>query len=455
MIVLHIGTDKTGSTAIQKMLYWNRDSLKKEGYLYPETGMMHYDHARLSICLKNNDFNILNQLESEININNTEHLILSHEGFYHLSSDQLRYLNEFLISLKKGTIKVILYLRRQDEMIESGILQQIKTNRDALDSNILEELPYREHLDYFALVKKFDSIFGEENVVLKPYGKRFLPKDNSLLKDFLSTFIHQDFSIKKLIIPEKDQNPSIDAVSAHVISFLYKVGLNNLYFDDIVDQLLWIQKTNGKSSKKLFSKKQRVSLLKKYSELNDKIKKRINENLFDIANDESFESVSNQEITVRLGHLYLRNKFIIGCQSWYGNKGNIVEKINKREVVLLDGWHKPEEWGCWSKATQSSTLVFKVARTRAYGKKIKIKINARYLELSNTVSYLRMENNELIKIKKETVIIENSECLISDGHLVFLNFSHENPNSPKELGINEDNRILGFGIEDISFEEAI
>lgn len=455
MIVLHIGTDKTGSTAIQKMLYWNRSILKKHGYLYPETGMMHYDHARLSIHLSDNDFKILDQLKNEISINNTKHIILSHEGLYHLSHDQLSHFNKFLVSLKRGTIKIILYLRRQDEMLESGILQQIKTNIKVLNSNILEELPYRDHLDYFTLTKKFDSIFGEENVVLKPYSKKFLPKDDSLLKDFLNTFIHQDFSINDVVIPEKDQNPSIDAISAHVISFLYKLGLDSLYFDDIVDQLLWIQKANKKSNKKLFNKQQRVNLLDKYSESNGKIKERINADLFNIENNESFESISDKEIAERLSHLYLRNDFILGCQAWYGNKGNIVEKIKKRQIVLLNGWHNPEDWGCWSNATQDSTLVFRIARTKAYSKKIKIKINTRYLGLSDTSSHLTIKNNEAIQILKETIIIANTDNLTSSGNLVFLNFSHKNPISPSRLGINEDSRILGCGIEDISFEEVI
>lgn len=81
MIYLHIGTDKTGSTAIQKLLKWNTDILKELNILYPESGQMHYDHARLSIALDENKDDLWLKLHDEI-INFTGDVILSHEGFY-------------------------------------------------------------------------------------------------------------------------------------------------------------------------------------------------------------------------------------------------------------------------------------------------------------------------------------------------------------------------------------
>jgi len=35
--ILHIGTEKTGTTSIQLYLYENRARLARQGYLFPET----------------------------------------------------------------------------------------------------------------------------------------------------------------------------------------------------------------------------------------------------------------------------------------------------------------------------------------------------------------------------------------------------------------------------------
>jgi len=459
MITLHIGTDKTGSTAIQKMLFWNQEFLKKKGYLYPRVGMMHYDHANLSIALKNKEFHIFEDLKKEINSYNIKHIIFSHEGFYHLNKEILLKFYYFLKSLNKGDIKIILYLRRQDEMIESGMLQQMKTNEKMFDLDALKEIFYLEHLNYFNLVKKFDEIFGKENVILRPYGKKFLPYKDSLLKDFYNyAFYEKNFKFEDLVISEKDQNPSIDAVSAYVISFLHKIGLTNLYFDDIVDQLLWIQNYYGKSKKRLFNKQQRINLLSKYESTNIKLKGRVPIELFEIDKSEQFETVTNEEVSKRLSDLYLRKNLIVGCRTWYGGEGKLVHKVNENKIILIEGWYPLENWGCWAKGDENSRLVFRIARTKVYCDKIKIKIKAKYLKDSNSVSYVKVENNSKtyeVKVTENTIIEVNTNEIIKNGHLVFLKFRHENAKSPKELGINEDRRILGVGIEDISFEEIV
>ncbi len=60
MIVLHIGTDKTGSTAVQELSSQNRDYLKSRGWLYPKKIIAHgNNHGALTVCLRKNEFDIL------------------------------------------------------------------------------------------------------------------------------------------------------------------------------------------------------------------------------------------------------------------------------------------------------------------------------------------------------------------------------------------------------------
>lgn len=41
-LILHIGTPKTGTTAIQKFLYDNQTLLKEKGFFYPEIQKIMY-----------------------------------------------------------------------------------------------------------------------------------------------------------------------------------------------------------------------------------------------------------------------------------------------------------------------------------------------------------------------------------------------------------------------------
>ena len=48
---IHIGINKTGSTSIQRFLCDNRQQLKTEGYLYPQTGRSKHAHHELASAL--------------------------------------------------------------------------------------------------------------------------------------------------------------------------------------------------------------------------------------------------------------------------------------------------------------------------------------------------------------------------------------------------------------------
>ena len=54
-LVLHIGTEKTGTTSIQEFLKKNRDKLRKKGVYIPQSPMVGNGNHRWIPSLANND----------------------------------------------------------------------------------------------------------------------------------------------------------------------------------------------------------------------------------------------------------------------------------------------------------------------------------------------------------------------------------------------------------------
>ena len=50
--ILHIGTNKTGTTAIQSFLYNNSQQIRNLGFSYPDFGIHNHGHHNLARLLK-------------------------------------------------------------------------------------------------------------------------------------------------------------------------------------------------------------------------------------------------------------------------------------------------------------------------------------------------------------------------------------------------------------------
>ncbi len=197
-LILHVGTDKTGTTSLQVILSENQDILSKSGIYYPITGRgEYYQHHLLfaPICeysesvgftpRKTWDEN-LSELNSEINSRDETTIVLSSELLtWGVDFASLAMLKELF-----HEITVIIYLRRQDEYVESKYEQSIKSlgyskQFDISDANIP---------DYYQLLKKW-LIFvnNPENIIVRPYEYGQLYK-GSLYQDFWQHALSMEFS---------------------------------------------------------------------------------------------------------------------------------------------------------------------------------------------------------------------------------------------------------------------
>ncbi len=247
-IFLHIGTFKTGSTALQFHMHKNRSRLLKNGFYYGDYFDNYYVHSNLCYGLlkealiaygiyekyKNhprflnvaeNPNDIIERLKK--NAIDIPNIIISSEAFFsdafrtliglrtEMPQSQIRDINNFirrrlreLLLEITDDISVICYLRRQDLFIESQYNQYCKTpwygdSRDSLPE-------FREfvncspiELNYFTVLEEWRTIFGN-CIIIKPYEKEAFRHD--MLTDFYTEILKiSDREVEKFEGIERNQ----------------------------------------------------------------------------------------------------------------------------------------------------------------------------------------------------------------------------------------------------------
>lgn len=188
--IIHIGAPKTGSTALQRFLSDNLAPLVQDGFLYPSSFMRGGGHHDLAFFCHGGypewatpDSESLessfDRLKLEIS-NSPLDVILSSENFYWLCSPDTvaRRLNEIGLSPQHTT--VVVYLRRQEEVIPSWYSQAVK----ALGYSGTPEQHMAEHCelwDYPARLAPWAANFGSKNILVRPYAE-----NANICRDFIS-----------------------------------------------------------------------------------------------------------------------------------------------------------------------------------------------------------------------------------------------------------------------------
>lgn len=192
-IYLHIGANKTGSSAIQKYIHGHRMDLKEQGFHVVESVIdnAHYPLSHALGCgpdLQGYDpeKEISRTIEEIQNFRN-QNIVISSEYFILKTNP-----SEIKDRLKNKKIKIIVYLRRHDLWIESLYNQAVKTAPSIKwNSGIMSYLEYTranslQEFSYKTLVLRWANAFGEKNIIIRPYEKESFI-NNSIVSDFLNT----------------------------------------------------------------------------------------------------------------------------------------------------------------------------------------------------------------------------------------------------------------------------
>lgn len=172
---LHVGTGKTGSSAIQFALARAHDLLKAHGYLYPDAadnfcqalaGMPTAGNARdIIMALRAGSIeNAMRQIEPYAA--DQRHLVLSSEGFANRRAEMWALFASRLRELGYRP-KCLVFFRPHSELAVSSYLQLVKSQRTS--SSLSEHVSRSLQRSWLAMAEKLEHAVGKSNLTVKWY----------------------------------------------------------------------------------------------------------------------------------------------------------------------------------------------------------------------------------------------------------------------------------------------
>jgi len=173
-LILHIGTHRTATSALQTYLHDNFHPLKTKGFFYPFKVRRHIKLINHLFADKRDPKEVAQTIteRADNHPNDIHTVILSDEDI--CLREGLHLLGQFRDTFD---VRVVFTLRRQDTWLESWFLQNIKWQwNDKLSHCTLDEfLAMREEfhwIHYNRYVRHLESVFGEGNIILNIHEKQ-------------------------------------------------------------------------------------------------------------------------------------------------------------------------------------------------------------------------------------------------------------------------------------------
>ena len=224
-IVLHVGTNKAGSTAIQHTLSRSGDKLSAQGMLFPKLGVRNHHSYLLPAILDDDEYprdlarqdpvkrqegvtaseGLWDSLRRQARENSPHVLLLSSEYIFGLRSGSLKRFISRLAELSDD-ISAVAYLRDPCEHYLSSAQQILKYGASVKDPRV--------HQYYGRKLRKCEGIIP--GAVRPRVFSRPSLHDGDVTLDFLSQIVPED-QVKKLKIRPLAPNVSL---SAEAMAFL-------------------------------------------------------------------------------------------------------------------------------------------------------------------------------------------------------------------------------------------
>ena len=269
-LILHIGTDKTGSTAVQKHLYVNRQWLQDRGVLVPKTGLgKDNGHGNLLEDMSPENLSCLLEELRTAEEHGLHSAILSWEGMCFFEPRKIQRLTE---TLRPYKLWLLVYLREQADIIQTGYLQELKSGKSTAhigdfrralwSSSSFRTLPYcyTAMRNYAQLLKRWTRFIPKSHVIAREFQRELLVNQN-VVDDVLSVLDQApDDTFLRI---QGTSNISLDVESAIIMNGFDRQAESEPSRKIMAFSLLSLIHSNGYGSRYFLSER-RVKSIRRY-----------------------------------------------------------------------------------------------------------------------------------------------------------------------------------------------
>ena len=235
--LLHIGTEKTGTTSIQRFLRTNRQVLRRQGFA---TSRELGGKSQVALAVAALPDEPRRRLHRRLGLGTTEDVqafrhdrrqalareLAGKDGSLLLSCEQLSTLPTSETSVRRlvswlgdlvDEVQAVVYLRRQDSLLLASYSQSLKLGRtEPLTIPDESVAGPGSKYDYWALVSRWATVLGKHSVQVRVFEPEMLV-EGDVVKDYM-----QVVGITpgpELSLPDR-RNPSLDAEGAEFLRLI-------------------------------------------------------------------------------------------------------------------------------------------------------------------------------------------------------------------------------------------
>ncbi len=291
-LYLHIGTPKTGSTAIQVMCYTNEEALARRGYCYPH---LPYEYENVSIRrnghflvgsnyiegTKKHDTEKEEQIFSESldtvfsKFESFDNVILSDENLWtHFTKKNVNVLKRLRERCEAAgiSLKAIVYFRSQNDFVTSWWKQQIKENTGSYSEKTVEETyeALKPVFNYYEGATSIAEVLGRENLDVRLFDRSSFA-NGTIQSDFFKSVGIDDIS--DFVVEKEEPNVSLLGNSFEILRVL---NLSTEFTDEYRDLVrkaarFCADHADKKNNAVIFSDEEAAKFMERFKEGNDKL----------------------------------------------------------------------------------------------------------------------------------------------------------------------------------------
>ena len=185
-LIVHVGPHKTGTTSIQRALFFAAKDLLKLGIYYPTEWVSpenKWSHYALFEQLRSKKFDLVENTAARVLKSNANTIVISAEDLSLLSIEELNVMSRAFRSVEPDlNISIVFYVRRWSGIIPSIVQELIKHGISSTLSDIVAQeflSPERSDIiNYVNRLDRFSTVFGTDSIGIIAFDNIVESKQN-------------------------------------------------------------------------------------------------------------------------------------------------------------------------------------------------------------------------------------------------------------------------------------